>query len=115
MPGRVRALRQASKVNCAPRSEVTVTGMPKREIQLSMNIWTNISAVAFVMGTASGQRVVLSRERAHDVDVNMAEACWRDRNREDGRVGVPGDFVHSAGVTLSCPAKYVAAHSLPSV
>ena len=59
MPRRVRALCQASEVNCAPRSEVTVTGMPKREIQLSMNVWTTVSAVTFAMGTASGQRVVL--------------------------------------------------------
>ena len=55
------------------------------------------------------------REQALDIDVNVAETCWRDWNREDGQVGVLGDIVGCAGSTLFRPAKYVAAHILPNV
>ena len=127
MPRWVRALRQASEVNCVPRLEVMVkvaaeTRDPALDESLDDRLrrcvrdWDSFRPAG---GSVDHRQEVFKpavwRERAHDINMNMAETCWRDRDREDGRVGVSGDLVCSAGVTLSCPAKYVAANTLPSV
>ena len=60
IPCHKREVCQAAEVNSAPQSEVTVKGMPKREIQVPTNPSEPFSAVVSAIGTASGQRVVLS-------------------------------------------------------
>ena len=60
MPSLVKVALQASEVNCAPLSDVTVNGTPYLATQVSRNVLTTISAVVSAIGTASGHRVVLS-------------------------------------------------------
>ena len=59
MPSHEREVCQAAEVNWAPQSEVTVKGMPKREIEVPTNACRTVSAVVSAIGTASGQGVVL--------------------------------------------------------
>ena len=51
---------QSADSNCRPRSEVIVAGTPKREIQPDNKAEAQDSAVASVIGIASGQRIYRS-------------------------------------------------------
>ena len=57
VPNNCMSERHKAEVKTDPRSVVTVSGAPKREIQVSKNALQQSVAEADSMGAASGQRV----------------------------------------------------------
>ena len=89
MPRWVRALRQASKVNCVPWSEVTVKVTAKtRDPALDESLDDRLrrcvrdgDSFRPAGGSVDHHQEVFKpavwREWTHDIDMNMAETCWR--------------------------------------
>ena len=126
-PNLDRDFRQASDLNWAPLSVVTLAGMPNRDTQVSRNVCITVSAVVSAMGVASGQRVVLStkvsrylnppvrREWAYDVDVDVFEPRRRYGDWLDRWFRMQCQFAPLSGLALPRPRQHLPAHVWPHV